>query len=56
MLYEYTLQTPHENFYNITAQAREAAVKSGIKDGIIVIYCSHTTAGITSPLIIVSRF
>ena len=47
MVYEYTLQTPKQNFYNITAQVREAVGKSGVTDGVAVIYCPHTTAGIT---------
>jgi secondary thiamine-phosphate synthase enzyme len=47
MLTEYGLGTPREDFYNITAQVREAATKSGITEGIAVVYCPHTTAGIT---------
>ena len=47
MLYEYTLQTPKQSFYDITAQVREAIKKSSVTDGIAVIYCPHTTAGIT---------
>jgi secondary thiamine-phosphate synthase enzyme len=47
MRYEYTLQTPKADFYNITAQVREAVSKSGVVAGIAVIYCPHTTAGIT---------
>ena len=47
MLYEYSLKTPGEDFYNITAQVREAVQKSGITDGLCVVYCPHTTAGIT---------
>lgn len=47
MLYEYTLPTPREDFYNITTQVREAVAKSGVSDGICIIYCPHTTAGIT---------
>ena len=47
MLYEYTLSTPRENFYNITPQVRDAINKSGIIDGIAVVFCPHTTAGIT---------
>jgi len=47
MLYEYTLSTPRENFYNITPQIREAISKSGIRDGICIVFCPHTTAGIT---------
>jgi secondary thiamine-phosphate synthase enzyme len=47
MLFKYTLDTPKQNFYNITSQVREAISKSGIIDGIAVVYCPHTTAGIT---------
>jgi secondary thiamine-phosphate synthase enzyme len=47
MLTEYRIDTPREDFYNITAQVREAAAKSGVTDGIAVVYCPHTTAGIT---------
>jgi len=47
MLFEYQLSTPRENFYNITPQVREAVAKSGVSDGLAVIYCPHTTAGIT---------
>ena len=47
MLYEYHLTTPSEDFYNITPQLREAIVKSGATSGYAIIYCPHTTAGIT---------
>ena len=47
MLFEYQISTPKENFYNITSQIREAIFKSGITDGIAVVFCPHTTAGIT---------
>ena len=47
MLYEFMLSTPKENFYDITTQVREAITKSGKKDGIAVVFCPHTTAGIT---------
>ena len=47
MVFEYKLSTSKENFYNITAKVREAITKSGIKDGIAIVYCPHTTAGIT---------
>ena len=47
MLYEFGLSASREGFYDITPQAREAAAKSGIADGIAVIFCPHTTAGIT---------
>ena len=47
MFYEYQLSTSREDLYNITPQAREAVAKSGIADGIAIVYCPHTTAGIT---------
>jgi secondary thiamine-phosphate synthase enzyme len=47
MIFEYSLSTSREDFYNITAQVREAIVKSSITSGIAVVYCPHTTAGVT---------
>jgi len=47
MLYEYTLSTNRENMYNITVQVRDAIGKSGAANGMAVVYCPHTTAGIT---------
>ena len=47
MLYEYHLATPQEDFYNITPQMREAIAKSGIASGYAIVYCPHTTVGIT---------
>jgi len=42
MLYEYTISAQREDFYNITPQVREAVAKSGITNGIAVVYCPHT--------------
>ena len=47
MLYEYALQTPRENFNNITRQVRQAITESGVQNGIAVVFCPHTTAGMT---------
>lgn len=47
MIYEYTLATSRENMHDITAKVREAVQKSGIEHGLCVVYCPHTTAGIT---------
>jgi len=47
MLFEFNLSAQREDFYNITSQVREALSKSGVTDGIAVVYCPHTTAGIT---------
>ena len=46
-MHEFTLSTPREDFYNITSQVRQAISESGAKDGIAVVFCPHTTAGIT---------
>ena len=47
MLYEYNISTKKEQLYNITAQLREAITQSGAEHGIAVVFCPHTTAGIT---------
>ena len=47
MLFEFTLSAQREDFYNITQQVREAVSKSGIADGHAIVFCPHTTAGIT---------
>ena len=47
MLYEYTLSAPREDFYSITPQVHKAITESGVKNGICVVFCPHTTAGIT---------
>ena len=47
MLYEYSLSAPREDFYEVTQELREAVAKSGVTSGRALIYCPHTTAGIT---------
>ena len=47
MITEFTLSTPKENLYNITSQVRQAISTSGVNDGMAVVFCPHTTAGIT---------
>lgn len=47
MIIEYKLETQKQDFYNITAWVREAVARSGVTDGVAIIYCPHTTAGIT---------
>jgi secondary thiamine-phosphate synthase enzyme len=47
MLYEYNLSAQRQDFYNITNKVREAIAQSGVADGLAVVYCPHTTAGIT---------
>ncbi|MDR1778716.1 MAG: secondary thiamine-phosphate synthase enzyme YjbQ [Clostridiales Family XIII bacterium] len=47
MIFEYQLSAKREDFYDITAQVSEAVAKSDVQDGAAVVYCPHTTAGIT---------
>ena len=47
MIFEYYLSANREDFYNITPQVRDSVAKSGVTDGIALIFCPHTTAGIT---------
>ncbi|WP_068677430.1 secondary thiamine-phosphate synthase enzyme YjbQ [Oceanobacillus sp. Castelsardo] len=36
-----------QSFTNIDSYLEEALLQSGVKDGIMVVYCPHTTAAIT---------
>lgn len=47
MLYQFDLDTQRENFYNVTQLVKQAVRESGVKSGSCVVYCPHTTAGIT---------
>ena len=43
----FTLDTGREGFYNITAAVRRVVSESGVKSGICVVFCPHTTGAIT---------
>lgn len=47
MIKEFSLQTERNNWINITKQVRETLGESGVKSGVCVVFCPHTTAGIT---------
>ena len=47
MLYQYELSTSERGFYDVTEQVNDALRKSGVKSGICMVYCPHTTAAIT---------
>ncbi|MCL2019989.1 MAG: secondary thiamine-phosphate synthase enzyme YjbQ [Oscillospiraceae bacterium] len=47
MFYEFKLSTDKQGFSNITKYLNQAVGKSGVKDGLCVVFCPHTTAGIT---------
>lgn len=43
----HSLQTEAEELVDITGQVRQSLAKSGVTEGLCVVYCPHTTAGIT---------
>ena len=48
MLYKYQVATSRkQEFINIDAYIYDALTKSEVKSGIAVVFCPHTTAGIT---------
>lgn len=47
MIYKFNLNTERENFYNITSYVRQAVMESGVLNGVALVFCPHTTAGIT---------
>ncbi|HKB01151.1 MAG TPA: secondary thiamine-phosphate synthase enzyme YjbQ [Gemmataceae bacterium] len=40
--------TARNQFVEITAQVRDAVTASGVRSGLCVVYCPHTTAAITA--------
>ncbi len=48
MLQKFAIRTTvRSGMINITEQVREAIRQSGMRDGLVIVYCPHTTAGIT---------
>jgi secondary thiamine-phosphate synthase enzyme len=47
MLREFTLSTERTGMINITNSVRETLRESGVNCGVCVVYCPHTTAGVT---------
>lgn len=46
--FEYEIKTlKHQSFNDITSLVKNTVRKSNIKDGLVVIFCPHTTAGLT---------
>ena len=43
-----SLETKQEGMYNITGSLVRAVAESGIREGLCVAHCPHTTAGLTS--------
>lgn len=47
MLKKFTIHTAQEELRSITKEVRAAVAESGVREGVCLIYCPHTTAGIT---------
>ncbi|MDR3225252.1 MAG: secondary thiamine-phosphate synthase enzyme YjbQ [Clostridiales Family XIII bacterium] len=47
MLKQFEVNTAREGLTDITASVRKAVAESGVTDGLVVVHCPHTTAGIT---------
>ena len=47
-LFKHSIEiTPKQTMIDITSYVKEDIKSSNIKNGIVVVYCPHTTAGIT---------
>ena len=47
LLSSYTLKTGQAGGYDITPTIRDVIGQSGVDNGVCIVYCPHTTAGIT---------
>ncbi len=47
LLFTYDIKTPREDLIDITSSVKEAVKRSGVEDGMCIVFCPHTTAAIT---------
>ena len=47
MTRDYVVATAREGFVDVTDRVAEAIRESGVVDGVCVVFCPHTTAGMT---------
>lgn len=48
MIKQWTIQTTkRDEFVDITSLVQSFITESGVQEGVVVVYCPHTTAGIT---------
>ena len=45
-MYKCSLNTGKEGMYNITAEVKSQVEKNNLRDGLLLVYCPHTTASI----------
>ena len=43
----FTLHTDRQGYYNITAAVKKCVSDAGVRSGLCVVFCPHTTAAIT---------
>ncbi len=46
-LYRITLKTEEKGLFDITKEVQQKVTESGVKEGICLVFCPHTTASIT---------
>ena len=46
-VYEFKLSTSSQGLYEITANVRDAIARSGVEEGMAVVFCPHTTGAVT---------
>ncbi len=44
---EFSLRTGRNDWTDVTARVQDAVRESGVSEGLCLVYCPHTTAGIT---------
>ena len=47
MYYEYSIETGKRACFPVSEQVKEAVEKSGVKEGLCIVYCPHTSCGVT---------
>ncbi|MDR1466323.1 MAG: secondary thiamine-phosphate synthase enzyme YjbQ [Treponema sp.] len=47
MIRQFTIETGREGLYSITKQVETALMESRTQEGVCMVFCPHTTAGIT---------
>lgn len=47
MIYDFGIRTAREGFTDVTEEVARAIAKSGVDEGLCLVYCPHTTAGFT---------
>ena len=47
MLFDFKLSTPSQGLIDITGEVQAAVTESGVNEGFCIVFCPHTTAGVT---------